>query len=252
MPGSAQNTVGSSSPEPNNGRAIAALVLGIVAITTGFIPVWGLLVGIAAIILGILGLKKPGQKGLAIAGLATGGVGLITGLFATAYLVLIGVGFYNNYLDHSGSSSWESSEKTTTSQSKTDYAKGENARFGNLEVEINSVERNYNPGSDYAPAEDGKEYILLNLTISNRGDSSEYVSPYDFYVNNQDELISNSYLISDSSLDYTTLVAGKLVKGGILYEVPKDASGLKLQYTDYSSVYSDETGDYGVDYTLAF
>jgi hypothetical protein len=41
-----------------HGLSIAALVVGVVAFLSGLVPVWGLLVGIAAIVLGTIALKK--------------------------------------------------------------------------------------------------------------------------------------------------------------------------------------------------
>ena len=65
---------------PTNGLAIAALIVGIVAFLSGWIPFWGFIVGVAAVVLGVIALKKPGGKGMAIAGLVTGGLGALTGL----------------------------------------------------------------------------------------------------------------------------------------------------------------------------
>jgi competence protein ComGC len=60
-----------ASPQRGGGLAIAALILGI----TGVIPLVGILLGLAAIILGIVSLAqgRP-KKGAAIAGIATGAV----------------------------------------------------------------------------------------------------------------------------------------------------------------------------------
>ena len=54
-----------------NGAALWAMVLGITALVLSLAVVGGL-VGLAAAILGIVGLVKPGKKGMAITGLVTG------------------------------------------------------------------------------------------------------------------------------------------------------------------------------------
>ncbi len=65
--------------------AVAALVLGI----CGFIPILGLLCGPTGIILGIVALaKNTSRKGMATAGLITGGVGILL------HLVAVPVGMY--------------------------------------------------------------------------------------------------------------------------------------------------------------
>lgn len=65
-------------PKGGKGLAIAALVLGICA----FIPLLGLLTGLAAVIMAIIviGKKKRG-KGLAIGGICTSGIGMFVGTF---------------------------------------------------------------------------------------------------------------------------------------------------------------------------
>lgn len=66
-----------------NGLAIAALIVGILSIPLAFACGIGGLFGIAAIVLGFLGLKKAnddlggGGKGLAVGGIVTGGLGLL-------------------------------------------------------------------------------------------------------------------------------------------------------------------------------
>lgn len=66
-----------------NGLAIAALIVGILSIPLAFLCGIGGLFGIAAIVLGFLGMKKAnddlggGGKGLAVGGIVTGGLGLL-------------------------------------------------------------------------------------------------------------------------------------------------------------------------------
>lgn len=77
-------TTGPGTPK---GLAVAALVAGIVAFLTGLLPVFGIIVGIAAVVLGILALRRRQPKALAVTGLALGAVGLVVSL-----LVTIGIG----------------------------------------------------------------------------------------------------------------------------------------------------------------
>lgn len=80
--------------ESKGGFAIAALVLGIVAIVTSFTAIGGIVCGIAAVILGIVGRRRAkagggGGAGLATAGIVTG----VVGLALTALLITIGLVF---------------------------------------------------------------------------------------------------------------------------------------------------------------
>lgn len=65
------------------GLAIAALVVGIVAFLTGLAPFFGLIAGAAAVVLGILALRRAQSKGMAITGLSLGAVGAVTSLIVT-------------------------------------------------------------------------------------------------------------------------------------------------------------------------
>lgn len=57
--------------------ALISMILGIVSLVLCCSPVIGVILGIAAIVLGIIGLKAPQRKGMAIAGLAVGIIGLL-------------------------------------------------------------------------------------------------------------------------------------------------------------------------------
>jgi len=77
------------APQRTNGAAIASLVCGIL----GCIP-W--LTGLAAVILGIVGLRKTkdpqvGGKGMAIAGLILGGISIVAW---TLYFAVVGVAIF--------------------------------------------------------------------------------------------------------------------------------------------------------------
>jgi hypothetical protein len=85
-------------PQPaqqSNGVAIAALVCGIVALVLCWIPVINLLsiaLGLVAVILGIVGLRKArdpgvGGNGLAVGGLVTGVVGLLVAVLILSQIV---------------------------------------------------------------------------------------------------------------------------------------------------------------------
>lgn len=81
------------SPSPSNGIGIAAMVVGIVALLLSilFFPL-GLLLAIVAIVLGIVGIRKASRgeatnKGMAIAGVATGGVALVLAIIVTIFVV---------------------------------------------------------------------------------------------------------------------------------------------------------------------
>ena len=64
----------------SNGMGVLSLVLGIAGLVCSIIPVIGLiswLLAPGALITGVMGLKSPSSKGLAIGGLVTGGLALV-------------------------------------------------------------------------------------------------------------------------------------------------------------------------------
>lgn len=62
------------------GLAIAALVVGIGAFLLGLVPVFGALVGIAAVVLGVLAVRRQQSKGMAVTGIVLGGIAVVSSL----------------------------------------------------------------------------------------------------------------------------------------------------------------------------
>jgi hypothetical protein len=86
----------------NDGVAVTALVVGIIAILISWIPVLGLLAGIAALVLGIVGrnrIRKSGAKGngMAVTGIATGAVAILINLAVLAFFIFAGGDFMQEF-----------------------------------------------------------------------------------------------------------------------------------------------------------
>lgn len=71
-------------PKKASGLALAALFVGIGAFLFGLIPVFGALVGITGIVLGVLALTKKQSKGLAVTGIVLAGLAVLASVSATA------------------------------------------------------------------------------------------------------------------------------------------------------------------------
>jgi hypothetical protein len=93
-----------TAPPRNNGMGVAALVIGVVALILValilFSPL-GVLLGLVAVVLGILGIVRVNRgaadnRGQAVAGLVTGGLAVVIGLFLA---VSIGTFFATNVND---------------------------------------------------------------------------------------------------------------------------------------------------------
>lgn len=80
---------GTSGKGQSNGLGIASMVLGILSlITICCVPYGPIVLGIIAIVLGIVQIVKNEKKGMAIAGIVCGAIGLIV------YVVLLAWGSY--------------------------------------------------------------------------------------------------------------------------------------------------------------
>jgi hypothetical protein len=81
-PNAAPGAPGGNAPGANRVGMIA-LIVGIVAFVGAFVPVFNylaILIALAAVVLGIVGLIRPGKKGAAIAGAILGFFGLVAAL----------------------------------------------------------------------------------------------------------------------------------------------------------------------------
>lgn len=222
-----------------NGLAVASLVVGIVAFLSGWLPFWGFLSGGAAIVLGILALKKPTGKGMSIAGIVTGGLAALTSiLFTIFFIAVLSAG---PSIIHSAQNELQKQDAQNQQMldAKKNFTKGETAVFGNFEVKVNSVNSNYKPDNQYYQADDGKQYIVVNLTVKNTGTDSEFLSPYTFTMNNDGVATANAFVSVDPELPTGDLSPRATTTGNVVYEVNQGATNLMLQY---------ETTLYGPDY----
>ncbi|WDH78222.1 hypothetical protein PTQ19_11940 [Microbacterium esteraromaticum] len=87
-----QHPVATSSPTTSasgsNGLAITALIIGIVAFFIGWIPVLGLLLGVAATVLAILAITRIQSKAMSVVGLVLGVLAAATSLVVTVAFTL--------------------------------------------------------------------------------------------------------------------------------------------------------------------
>lgn len=247
-----------TSPHPSghpvgNGFAITALIVGIVAFISGWIPFFGLLAGIAAVVFGIVGLRKMQNKGMSITGIVTGGLAVLTGFFVTIATVIAigGLSLFSQSIDEIVNEVEESNSSVQEQiDAQKDFEKGETAQFDKFDVTINSVQRNFIPGDSYSRAGEGKEFVLLNITVKNTTDKQQYVGPIYFQVNDGGLAINRAYATVDSEFESGDLSAGASTSGNVVYEVTKDATDLKLQYTVRVYPLGGETQT--LVYTLAF
>ena len=99
------------------GIAIAALILGIISLVLFCIWFVSVPCGIAAIILGILGIKST-KKGMAIAGLITGIIGM---LISIVIVISVGVGIFKAASEITNSVNYDDYYNSSYDYDDSDY-----------------------------------------------------------------------------------------------------------------------------------
>lgn len=83
---------------PRNGLGTAALVVGIVALVTSFTVVGGIVLGVVALVLGVIGRGRAKRGEATNRGMATAGVVLgLVGIVLSAALVVGGVSLFHHF-----------------------------------------------------------------------------------------------------------------------------------------------------------
>lgn len=234
-PAPATQAPAAPAAHPTNGLAIASLVTGVLALLTGFIFI-GFALGVAAIILGAIGLRKQGGKGMSIAGIVTGALGLFTSLVigAIALFAIVTGGAVLN--EASNQLNDYNREQQSLLDAKKNFLRGETGIFANLEVNIRGVERNYVPENEFFGAEEGNELVVVDLAVKNKDSDQESVSSYDFSIVVDGVATSPAFADAEPSFEGGALNKDATASGKIVFEVPAGATGLKLQYSTYAGL----------------
>ena len=247
------NTVLIPAYKPNNGGlAIAGLILGIMSLSTGWISFLGFTLGVTALILSIIALKKKQNKGMSVTGIVTGSIGIIWNTIITIFVIfgLLGLVFAgsvvkrdppilketlmqtvkNSTTQNGSTSSGAASGQIIASGSTIDFNKGETAIFDKFKIKINSIQRNYfNDNKSYKPSL-GKEFILIDLDITNNSNETAYFYPSNLQISDNGE--ESNYYWGTASLQKRlkseAYASGAIKNGQIVYEVTKDSTKLKL------------------------
>lgn len=119
------------------------------------------------------------------------------------------------------------------------YKIGDEAISRDAKITVNSI-KTANKFLMDKPKEDN-EYIILNITIENIGDSIVSYNPFDFYLKGKDEILKSCYKLKlgdTKSVSNGRLLPGKSITGELVFEEEKDTEGLILKFT--SNIFSDD------------
>ncbi len=144
-----------------------------------------------------------------------------------------------------GSGSSDSSDKSASSSSSSAtpldkvYKVGQTASYKGYKIKVNSV--SYSSGNEYEQPDSGKQYVIVNVTITNDTDESQDYNPYDFKLNadgNNTDL-DEIYTDVDNTLNAGSLDKGASVTGNMVGQASTSVSKLQLQYQ--TSVWNNKT-----------
>ncbi len=151
-------------------------------------------------------------------------------LIVVVIIIIAMAGSSNNTTTETGGSTTES---VSTEEEKTEYNKGEEAILGNGSITVTEVKKSQ--GNEWDKPKSGKEYVIVSVTIENKGNNNLSYNPYYFKMQNsqgQQEDITFTTIDQDTSLQSGELVAGGKVSGTITFEEPTGDTGLILIYND--------------------
>lgn len=149
-------------------------------------------------------------------------------------VVVIGIaGAGSNPTNTSQTQTTPTSTQTVKSEEKTEYNKGEEAILGSGAITVTAVEKSQ--GSNYDKPSSGKEYVIVHVTIENKGTNNLSYNPYYFKMQNsqgQQENTTFTTIDQDTALNSGELIPGGKVSGTLTFEELINDQGLVLVYND--------------------
>lgn len=151
---------------------------------------------------------------------------------------------HNNDNKTAASSSSSSSQADSSSSSETDdydssssatpkvYSLKQTADYNGLKIKVNSVK--YSSGNEYDTPDSGKQYVIVNVTITNTSNESKDYSEADYQLNVNGNRTDMDDVLDGVNDDLTsgTLDKGASVSGSLVGQAKINASKLQLDYQD--------------------
>lgn len=122
-----------------------------------------------------------------------------------------------------------SNEAKETSEAPEEYRVGDTVSVEGYEITVNDVR--YSDGEGYSTPEQGKQFVIMSITITNNTDEKESFNPLDFSLNVDGVSSTTGFSFVDGidTLNSGDLDPGASVTGNLVGEAPSDSS-LKLRY----------------------
>ncbi len=213
------------TPPPAGGLAITGMIVGIVALFAGWVPVLGLVIAIAGIIISILALRKHQSKPMAITGIVAGAIGLIWSLIVS-FILIITIASGVNYFS---SDAYQKTQTESSQETKEDTTASESLVGDGLEIRVN--EASFNNTSD-GSGEANATYTVVNATVKNVSDKEINFSTFFFILTVDGETIFTEDEVEVTpALTNTTLAVGESVTGNLVFkEKTQNPGNVVLEY----------------------
>lgn len=241
-----QNTnLEAMKPKSKNITGVLSVVFAGISMLGCWIPILNVIsmfFGITAVILGGISLclvlaKKISSMSLPIVGLILSIISLF--LSSTVNKAALGTTTSstttttNTSVSNSSSdSSNNQKSESSSTQTKEIYDKNDVVSINGIEISVNGVQRNYNPGK-YSSPKSGQEFVKVSVKFENKSSNNISVSPINFKIQDSDKVIedydAHTYSLDDG-LASAEIAPGGVKIGAMLFEVPKDDSNLILIY----------------------
>lgn len=251
---------GPMTPPRAQGLAVTALVLGIAAFLSAWIPFLGLVIALVGLVFGVLALTKRQPKGLAATGTVVSGLATVWGIVVVIFfLSAIWVPFSNGSAaapapeaseqlgDGGDTFAPESGPGSVTDPLPLPYVS--DSSFGSdytadvrlVDDDATDEVRGWSPYNETDIA--GNRYVLVEMTVTGldpEGTEAAYAS-YDLSLATPDgSIYSSTFVVGDDQAtllsDIGTIAEGETVTGLVAYLVPENATDLLL--SDYEDYYS--------------
>lgn len=160
-------------------------------------------------------------------------------ILAIIVIAVIGSSMGGNKSDDSAkkveSTSSKSADKASSSTpaattEKTTFKVGETAEYKGVQFKVNKVDFT-NGDPDVDTLDNGKQYVVVNITITNNGDDKYDYNPLDYKLDdngNQTDMSESTSSVQDT-LNSGTLAKGATVTGNLVGQA-KTSDKLKLIY----------------------
>lgn len=148
-------------------------------------------------------------------------------------IIIIVIGAINAGNNNNNDKTTPTASSSSTQNEKTEYNQGEEAILGKGAITVTKVEKSQ--GTQWDKPKSGKEFVIVHLTIENKGNSNLSYNPFYFKMQNsqgQQESMTFTTVDQDTSLQSGELIPGGKVSGTIAFEQPKGDTGLVLIYND--------------------